>query len=83
MATIVNNPSTVERERVIETDSGAGWAVAVIVLLVVLAVGAYIWTHRTAAPAQQTPGANIQVNLPSAGVQPTDSSGGTQSATPQ
>ena len=46
------------------SDSGsAGWAVAVIVLLVVVAGGIfwYMRYHRGAAAA---PGANIQVNLP-------------------
>jgi len=75
MATVVNNP-TVERERVIETDSGAGWAVAVIVLLAVIAVGAYFWTHRAPAAAPNT-GNSINVTLPSAGYQPSGDTSGT------
>lgn len=60
MATIVNNPG--ERG-----DSSAGWAVAVIILLVVIAgVGFWYLRGRSAAPAA-TPGANIQVNIPTPG----------------
>ena len=79
MVATINNPPVerrVERERIVErSDSGAGWAVAVIILLAIIVAGAYWYTHRApAAPAQQ-PGANIQVNLPSAGTQPSDTSG--------
>lgn len=80
MVTVVNNPP-VERERVIESDSSAGWAVAVIILLALIVGGAYWYTHRAPAAAPQQPGANIQVNLPAAGVQP-DNSGGAPAATP-
>lgn len=60
MATIINTPG--ERQ-----DSSAGWAVAVIILLVVLAglVFWYVRSHRAAAPGNA--GATIQVNLPSGG----------------
>lgn len=60
MATIVNNPGVpVDR-----SDSGAGWAVAVIVLLA-LVVGAYfVWGNfRGAAPAST----NVNVTLPDVG----------------
>ena len=47
MATIINNPAPTERTITIERteDSGAGWAVAVVVLLIVLAAGTYLWVH--------------------------------------
>lgn len=54
--TIVNTPSS--------NDSGAGWAVAIIILLVVI-VGGFLWFRTRgvpAAPAQ--PGANINVTIP-------------------
>lgn len=59
MATIVNTPA-VER-----SDSGAGIAVAVLVLLALL-VGAYfVWgSYRGGAPAADT---NINVTLPDVG----------------
>lgn len=59
MTTIINTPGNSE-----STDSGAGWAVAVIVLLAVIAGGVYFWSHyRYAAPAR-TGGANINVTIP-------------------
>lgn len=64
MATVINNP-TPERTIIERTsDSGAGWAVAVIILLAVIVGGAYAWSrYHKAAPA--TPGtANINVTLP-------------------
>jgi hypothetical protein len=59
MATIVNTPG--DRD-----DSSAGWAVAVIILLVVIAGIAFWYARYHRAPAQGG-GANIQVNLPTAG----------------
>jgi hypothetical protein len=90
MATIINNDrdASVERVRDTTSDSG-GWAVAVIVLIVLLAAGAYAWTryHRAAPANTGTPGsANINVTLPSSGTSGSGSgstgggtSGGTQS----
>ena len=63
MSTVINNPTPSERT-IVETDS-SGWAVAVIVLLLVFAAGIYAWLHyREAAPAPQQPGATINVTLP-------------------
>ncbi|MFA6414494.1 MAG: hypothetical protein WC217_00140 [Candidatus Paceibacterota bacterium] len=56
MATIINTPATTEG-----ADSGAGWAVAVLILLVVIGVGAYFWLNYRAVPAT---GMNINVTLP-------------------
>lgn len=56
MATIVNTPG--ERG-----DSSAGWAVAVIILLVVIA-GIVFWYMRHRGASAANPGATIQVNLP-------------------
>lgn len=71
MATIVNNPAE-RTERVVET-SGGGWAVAVIVLVAVIAIGAFVWMRYYSAPAAmqtQTPGsAQINLTLPSGGSQ--------------
>ena len=54
--TIVNTPPT--------SDSGsAGWAVAVIILLAVIAGGFMWYRYHGAAPAQPTP-ANINVTIP-------------------
>ncbi len=54
MATVINNPG--------ESSDSSGWAVAVIILLIVIAGGAYAWFryHRAAAPGDT----NINVTLP-------------------
>ncbi len=71
MSTIVNSPAS-ERERVVESDSG-GWAVAVIVLLAIVAIGGFFLMRYYGAPAATTPvntesntpgSANINVTLP-------------------
>jgi len=59
MATIVNTPGD-------QSDSSAGWAVAVIILLVVIAGIAFWYMRGRAAPAA-SPGATVQVNLPTGG----------------
>lgn len=58
MDTIVNTPG--------DRDSSAGWAVAVIILLVVIAGFAFWYMRYHRAPAQGA-GATIQVNLPQGG----------------
>lgn len=68
MATVINNPAE-RSERYIETNSSAGWAIAVIVLLAVIAIGAYVWTHRTAPAQQTTPDINLTVPVPVSGTQ--------------
>jgi len=62
MATIVNNPPAQ-----ISDNSGSGWAVAIIVLLIVVVGAILLWAgYHRAAPA--IPGtANINVTLPSGG----------------
>ena len=63
MATIVNNP---QPERVIQTSEsgGAGWAVAVVILIAVIA-GLFVWyRYHTAAAPVQSGSANINVTLP-------------------
>lgn len=65
MATIVNNPGSGGTDRVVSTDSGAGWAVAVIILLAVILIGGYFWMSRAPARAPAENGAaNINVNVP-------------------
>ena len=59
MATIVNTPGD-------RGDSSAGWAIAVIVLLLVIA-GIAFWYMRSRGAAPAGGGANIQVTLPTAG----------------
>lgn len=85
MATVINNPAErAERtsERYVESDSGAGWAVAIIVLLAVVVVGAFLWYRYSAAPAGTVPGTNVQVTLPSAGNTQSTSRSQTTPATP-
>lgn len=67
MATIINNPSNTP-ERTVEREGGSGgWAVAIIILIAVVAGLIWWFTgYRAPAPVQQTPGANINVTLPSA-----------------
>lgn len=57
MTTVINTPGTTE-----STDSSAGWAVAVIILLAVIGVGVYLWTVRGSAPADDP--INVNVTLP-------------------
>ena len=74
MTTVINNPTpnpiektiTVERTT---TDSGAGWAVAVIVLIAVVIGGAYVWAHYYRTAAAPSGGTNINVTLPASGNQ--------------
>lgn len=56
--TIVNPPSN---------DTGAGWAVALVILIVVI-VGGFFWykTYGIPAPAQNS-GTNINVTIPTPG----------------
>jgi hypothetical protein len=68
MATIVNTPGD-------HSDGSAGWAVAVIILLVVIAGIAFWYMRYRGAPAQ-SPGTTIQVNLPTGGNTNNGGSGG-------
>lgn len=68
MATIVNTPNT-------DSGSGAGWAVAVVILLVVL-LAAYFGFARWGGGHKAAPSANINVTLPSGGGSGGGSSGG-------
>jgi len=67
MATIIENrvPEPMSRSVLVDnTDSGAGWAVAIIVLVAALFVGVF-WYMRTHAPAvTPAPASTVQVNLP-------------------
>jgi hypothetical protein len=80
MATVINNPSdrVVERERITDNNGSdsAGWAVAVIILIAVVALGAYLWTQAqggTPEAPSGTGGTNIEVTVPTSG--PTGANG--------
>lgn len=88
MATVINNPGNRD------DGGGAGWAVSVIILLVVIAIGAYVWTHYSGSnttiinpPAAQngtgantgTAGNTLNVTLP--GTTGSSSTGGSASTT--
>ncbi len=62
MATIINNPQPSDRT-VFESDSSSGWVATVIILLVLIFGGVYLWMQYRRAPAPQ-PGASINVTLP-------------------
>ncbi len=82
MATVIERERPVERSSYIERDSGSGWAVAAVILIAVLAVGAFMWARYYQAPAAtqtQTPGANINVTLPQAGGSSDNGTGGNTS----
>jgi len=68
MATIVNNPSGGPSERVIDrTDSGAGWAVALVVLIAVI-VGLFVWYRYRVTPGVPSTGTeNVNVTVPASG----------------
>ncbi|MDP1707266.1 MAG: hypothetical protein Q8L30_01820 [bacterium] len=58
MTTVVNTPPSTDGG-----GSGAGWAVAVIILLAVIGVGMYFWLNYRGAPAES--GAiDVNVTLP-------------------
>lgn len=76
MVTVVNTPQgTTERSTVERTsdDTSAGWAVAVIVLLAIVAVGGFLWLRAhpiTYGNGAATPN-NINVTLPNGSTQTT------------
>ena len=65
MTTVINTPGN-------NTDNGdnsAGWAVAVIILIAVIGIGAYLWMHYSTTP--DTNGTtNINVTVPATPVTP-------------
>ena len=67
MATIINNPPG---ESMIAPDNSSGWAVAVIILLVVIAAGAFAWIHYHRAGVAAVPSTTVQVNLPTSNSNP-------------
>ncbi len=91
MATIIeNNDTNPNRPVLVSQDSGAGWAVAVLILVVVLVAGAFWYMRYYRAPANSgTPGTTVQVNLPSSGYAPANntsaggSAGGSQTPATQ
>lgn len=70
MATIINTPGNSDGA----DNSMMGWAVAVIILLVVIVVGAYVWVNYRPAP-ETTPanneenngGASVNITIPGTG----------------
>jgi hypothetical protein len=78
MATIIENDPNPSRPVLVSQDSGAGWAVAILILVIVIVAGAFWYMRYRAPAASNTPGATVQVNLPTSGYAP---SGG-NSATP-
>ena len=62
MSTIINTPGNTNT-----TDEGAGWAVAIVILLVVIGVGAFLWINYGTTPATNTGPegqTNINVTIP-------------------
>ena len=69
MATIINTPGAAQTD---DSASAAGWMVAIVVIVAALAIGFFAWARYYQAPANtSTPGANINVTLPS-GSTPSD-----------
>jgi hypothetical protein len=66
MSTIINNPrSEPERTVLVEGgDGGAGWAVAIVILVAVIVVGGFWYARHRGATAPATGGTNINVTLP-------------------
>jgi hypothetical protein len=76
MATIIeNNATNPDRPVLVNQDSGAGWAVAILVLVVILVAGAFWYMRYYRAPAAVS-GSTIQVNVPSSGYAPTNTGSG-------
>jgi hypothetical protein len=83
MVTVIE-PSNerVERTTIERTSDSGGWAVAVIVLLVALAVGAYAWVHYRRAATPASGGTNINVTLPTPGANSGNTNSGNPGGTP-
>ncbi len=63
MVTVVNTPGGTN-----SGDSSGGWAVAVIVLIALIAIGGFFaWRYYRAPAAAPTGGANINVTVPTPG----------------
>lgn len=64
MSTIINNP-TPSTERTLVTSDSSGWAVAVIILLIVLGGGAFLWIrYHNNVKAQPASVINVVVPQP-------------------
>jgi hypothetical protein len=63
MTTIINTPGNTQSE------DGAGWMFAIIILLVVIGVGSYAFVHYRKAPAA-TPSINITLPAPTTNQNP-------------
>ncbi len=60
MSTIINTPPST-----VQSDNGAGWVVAVIILVAAIGAGAYLWVHYGYNTSPATNGAtNINVTIP-------------------
>ncbi len=75
MATVINTtPATSE-------DSGAGWAVALVVLAAAVIIGLFVWpgfVRNSAAPAGTT---NIDVSVPTPSIPAPSADGGASGGT--
>jgi hypothetical protein len=70
MATIIeNNDTNPNRPVLVSQDNSSGWAVAILILVIVIVAGAFWYMRYYRAPAGQA-GATVQVNLPAAGYAP-------------
>lgn len=67
MATVIERERSTSGQPVIveRGDGGAGWAVALVIVIAALAVAGFAWTRYYRAPAPQG-GANINLTIPSA-----------------
>jgi hypothetical protein len=77
MATVINNPGG--PDRVLERDSGAGWAVAAILIVAVIAGGAYLlMRYGNGAGADADTNIDVTVPTPNVEVPAPDTYNGTQ-----
>jgi len=83
MATIIeNNDTNPNRPVLVSQESSGGWAVAIVILVLVIVAGAFWYMRYYRAPAtSNTPNSTIQVNLPSSGYAPNPGGSGTQTQT--
>ncbi len=87
MVTVLENPNVprAERTTMIErNDDSAGWAVAIIILLAVVAVAGFLWMRYYSAPAAPASngGTNINVTLPESQTQTPGAATPEQGTTP-
>ncbi len=76
MATVIERDRPAGGVLIERNDSAAGWAVAAVIIIAILAVGAFVWARYYSTPGYTTP-ANNSVNVSVPGNTTPDTGGNT------